>query len=67
MYILRYCQVQIQDELLPVWAEIAHMDKAQIPTAIQQVMEAASYEVTERECEFQVTTSLVTKIMLLQQ
>jgi len=67
MYILRYCQVQMQDELLPVWAEIVCMDKAQILAAIQQVMEAASYKVTERECKFQVTTSLATKITLLQQ
>jgi len=47
--------------------EIACTDKAQVPATIQQVMEAASYEVMERECEFQVTTSLATKITLLQQ
>jgi len=33
--------------------------------AIQQVMEAASYEVMERECEFQITTSLATKITMI--
>jgi len=61
-YLLCYCQVQTAAELPVLWTEVARVDKAHGPAVIQQVMEAASWEVTAHECHFQVTTSLAMKI-----
>jgi len=41
-FILQYCNVQIVDQLPEVWEEVVCVDRAQVPSVLQQVMEAAS-------------------------
>jgi len=65
LYILKYCNVQMIAQLPVVWEEVAREDSAQVPTVLQQVMEVASHQVTGHQCEFQVTTTLATKILSL--
>jgi len=62
-FILRYCNVQMVDQLPEVWEEVARADRAQVPSVLQQVMEVASRQVTGYQCEFQVSTALATKII----
>jgi len=64
-HLLCYCNVQTVDQLPPIWDKIAWTDKVHVPATIQQAMEAASLDVTGHDCEFQVTTSLSTKIVTL--
>jgi len=64
-YLLGYCHVYMADELPPVWTEVARADKVQIPLVVQQAMEAASLEIAGRDCGFQVTIALATKIVNL--
>jgi len=41
-FILWNCNVQTVAQLPEVWEEVAHANKAQVLTVLQQVMEAAS-------------------------
>jgi len=62
-FLLRYCNVQMVAQLPEVWEEVVRANKAQVAMVLQQVMEAASRQVTGHECEFQVSTALETKIV----
>jgi len=62
-FILRYCNVQTVAQLPEMWEEVAWADKAQVPTVLQQIMEAASLQVTGHQCKFQVSTALANKII----
>jgi len=50
------------DDLPLLWSKVARANKAQTTAIIQQVMEAASLEITEKEWAFQVMTGLAIKI-----
>jgi len=64
-HLLHYCNAYTISELPQIWTEVARADKAQVPAVVQQAMEAASFEIAGKECGFQVTTSLATKIVNL--
>jgi len=48
-----------------LWTEVACVDKVHVLAVIQQVIEVASWEVTAHKCQFQVTTSLATKLTMI--
>jgi len=64
-FILWYCNVQTIAQLLEVWEKVACSDRAHVPTVLQQVMEAASQQVTGHQCKFQVSTALASKVTSL--